>query len=143
MKKYAPKIISSIILVTFTSAIFCSLGLCSGMMKMANEDESSSMMQKQPPDSNSQNHPCSPSSQSNKSQNCDCCKCIDTLALLQPDHKNQNFTATSDFFKAFPSLATLVNQVSITSHLEVFDHSPPKVALNSTPLYILNRVLRL
>lgn len=147
MKKSISKIVSGFILVAFMSAIFCSLGFCPGMMKMAmaNADEPSSLMQmpQQGPDSNGQNNPCSPSSQTNQSQNCSCCKCLDTAALLKSDHKNQLHASTFDFFKAFTHLATPVSQFSFASHFKPFDHSPPKVALNSTPLYILNRVLRL
>lgn len=144
MKKSIQKIFSGVVLVSFMGAIFCSLGFCPGMMKMANADEPSSMMQMEPrPDSNGQNNPCPPSSQSSKSQNCNCCKCLDTAALLKSDHKNQIHASTSDFFKAFTHLATFVSQLSFGSHFKPFDHSPPRIALNSTPIYILNRTLRL
>ena len=141
MKKFIPKIVSGFLLISFVSAIFCSLGFCPGMMKMANADMSSSMMQRV--DATGQDNNCSPINQSNKSQNCSCCKCLDTAALLQADHKNQIHNAPSDFAKAFPLLATLVNQLSFTSHTAILDHSPSQIALNSTPVYILNRVLRL
>lgn len=127
------------LLISFVSAIFCSLGFCPGMMKMANAAESMSMTQQPYSNPSGQKVPCSSSDQSNSSQDYGCCKCLDTAALLKADHKNQTF----DFTKAFPLFTILVNQISLTSHLEVFDHSPPKTALNSTPVYILNKVLRL
>ncbi len=109
---------------------------------MANADEPNSMMQ-QNSGFNGQENPCSPLTQSNKANNCNCCKCLDTAALLQSDHKSQVLASTFDFSKAFLYLATLVTQVSRASHLRIFDNSPPQIALNSTPIYILNRVLRL
>lgn len=114
MKKLTPKILSWIVIAAFMGAIFCSLGYCPGTMKMADT-----------------------------SQDCSCCKCIDTVALVKADHKNQIRNIPSDFAKAFPLLAALGNRLSFASRTAALDYSPAQTASNATPIYILNRVLRL
>jgi hypothetical protein len=138
MKNFVPKIVSSFILVAFASAILCAVGFCPSMMKMANANES---MHQQSADANAKNTSCCPSNPS-KSESKGCCKCLDLSSLLNLD-KNQTVAVPPDFSKTFSYFVSLSGQVAYIPYLKIFNHSPPQIVLNSTPLYILNRSLRL
>ncbi|MCA9399435.1 MAG: hypothetical protein KC618_06775 [Candidatus Omnitrophica bacterium] len=129
------KIVTGIIIASFVFAILCSL--CSGMMGMAHAGEMTSAYQQH--SKSMEHHPCCPF---NKSDNC---KCLDLNGVEKPEvFKKQVFTGkVIKFSKIFSSLTGLDSNLLSFHHSGLSYHSPPQKNIGSTPVFILNHVLRL
>lgn len=135
MKNLGKTIIAIVILPSFIMAVLNCTCLCIGGIAQA--DVSDSLSQ---PASGEMDQSCSPfNNQSNKK-----CDCSQTLSAIKVEPlKNQVLISASGSFKAFLAAIISINGLSHVFYSSFLEHSPPQIAQRSTPLYILNRVLRI